>query len=340
MTARTGVRLRAMLARWLDATAMERFVDPQLADLQCEYEDAVAAGRFWHSRRIWAAAHIALWRTLVWYGLTRGLGNLLAADDERRALSRTLAAWILFTATATPIFVVPLLTELPDDAHSFIPRLALLLIPQALELVLPFSLMGAILLGLSQMQAALRLRALVMLLAAVSSLGAFLTRDWLVPDSNQAYRELVFEAAWAERGIQLDRPLLAKGLNELTLTELGQSIQPPSDPRDFVSEDARRFAFAPPDSDRSIARQYHGRLAFAWSPLVLACFALTATRRTGSRWWLGTIGLAAAAGYLYLLQWPVRAGGDFLPIAVAAWIPNGIFLLVSIVVSRKALRTA
>ena len=338
MTKRTGVRLRALLARWLDVTTMERFIDPVLADLQSEYEHAVDTGRRWQSRRIWLTGHVALCKMLLWHGLTRGAPSLLGVADERRSLNRTLAAWLLFTVAATPIFVVPLLMNVPVDGHR-LTRLTMLLVPQAVEFVLPFSLMGAILLGLADIHSAQRSRMLVLLVAAISSLGVFLIRDLVVPASNQAYRVTVFGAVTEPEGVQFEAPL-ARGLNELTLAEISQIMRPPSNPRDFVSEDARRFAYAPPASDRNISRVYHGRLAFAWAPLALALFALTVTRRTQSRLWLGSTGVAASVIYLFLLQWPVRSGGEFVPPAVAAWVPNTVFLLFTIGIARSSFRRA
>lgn len=337
MTMRTGVRLRTILSRWVEAAAMERFIDPLLADLQSEYEDAVRTGRVWQSRRIWVAGHIALCRVLAWHGVTRGARGLLDIGDERRAMNQTLAAWALFTAAAASIFVAPLLADSWETiGHSYgvVSRLAVLLVPQALTTVVPFSLMCGILWGLRKAPAARALRVRVLLWAATASVGLFVVWGWVVPASNQAYRVIVFDALTQGTGNNYGR--LPKGLNELTWTELRQVMEPPAAGNPFVSEDARRLAFDPQVPRRRIAGQYHTRIAFTLSPLVLAPFALAVTaRRQRSCWWLGASGGAAIVAYLMLT--PPLGQGDFdglLPTVVAAWVPNSMFLLVSILISR------
>ena len=48
-----GTRLRALAARLFAASTMERLVDPAIADLQAEYEEALRSGPKWRSRWIW-----------------------------------------------------------------------------------------------------------------------------------------------------------------------------------------------------------------------------------------------------------------------------------------------
>jgi len=343
MTMRTGVRLRALVSRWVDAAAMERFIDPVLADLQSEYEDAVRAGRPWHSRRIWIAGHIALCRVLAWHGVTRGARGLLDIGDERRAMNQTLAAWALFTAAAASVFVAPLLADSWETiGHSYgvVSRLAALLVPQALTAVVPFSLMCGILWGLRKTPAARGLRVRVLLVAAMASLGMFFVWGWVVPASNQAYRVIVFDIVTQGTGNKYDP--LPKGLRELTWTELRQVLEPPKDDRDFVSAEARSFAFAPSVSRDQVARHYHLLTAFTWAPLVLAIFALAVTaRRQQSRWWLGASGGVAIVAYVMLTPPLGRAAFDgLLPTVVAAWVPNAVFLLAAIVISSTRRRVA
>jgi lipopolysaccharide export LptBFGC system permease protein LptF len=109
-----------------------------------------------------------------------------------------------------------------------------------------------------------------------------------------------------------------------------------------VSEDARRFAFAPPVSGHSIARQYYSRMACTWSPLVPAFFALAVTaRRQRSRWWLGASGGAVIVAYVMLTPPLGRGAFDgLLPIVVVAWLPNTAFLLAAIVVRATTRRTS
>ena len=45
-----GTRLRALAARLCAAITMERLVDPAIADLQAEYEEASRTGPGWRRR--------------------------------------------------------------------------------------------------------------------------------------------------------------------------------------------------------------------------------------------------------------------------------------------------
>ena len=60
-----GTRLRALAARLCAATTMERLVDPAIADLQAEYEEASRSGPGWRRRWIWMRGHIAFFTMIV-----------------------------------------------------------------------------------------------------------------------------------------------------------------------------------------------------------------------------------------------------------------------------------
>ena len=74
-----GTRLRALAARLLGATTMERLVDPLIADLQAEYEEASRQGLRWRKYRIWIAGHLAFLTMLLAHG-----GGRIAAAVARR----------------------------------------------------------------------------------------------------------------------------------------------------------------------------------------------------------------------------------------------------------------
>ena len=57
-----GTRLRALAARLFAASTMERLVDPAIADLQVEYEEALRSGPRWRCRWIWFVGHLAFFR--------------------------------------------------------------------------------------------------------------------------------------------------------------------------------------------------------------------------------------------------------------------------------------
>ena len=47
-----GTRLRAVAARLFAANTMEYVIDPAIADMQAEYEDASRRGLTWRSKRL------------------------------------------------------------------------------------------------------------------------------------------------------------------------------------------------------------------------------------------------------------------------------------------------
>ena len=50
-----GTRLRALAARLLDASTVEYLVDPTIADVQAEYDDASRRGLPWRMSPAWHA---------------------------------------------------------------------------------------------------------------------------------------------------------------------------------------------------------------------------------------------------------------------------------------------
>lgn len=63
-----GTRLRALAARVLPASTMDYLVDPAIADMQAEYEDASRRGLTWHKRWICIRGHFAFLRMIVAHG--------------------------------------------------------------------------------------------------------------------------------------------------------------------------------------------------------------------------------------------------------------------------------
>jgi predicted permease len=64
-----GTRLRAVAARLFAANTMEYLIDPAIADLQAEYEDASRNGRTWRKRWICLRGHLAFFTMIVAHGL-------------------------------------------------------------------------------------------------------------------------------------------------------------------------------------------------------------------------------------------------------------------------------
>ena len=63
-----GTRLRALAARLLAASTMDYLVDPAIADMQAEYEDASRRGLTWRKRWICVRGHFAFFKMIVAHG--------------------------------------------------------------------------------------------------------------------------------------------------------------------------------------------------------------------------------------------------------------------------------
>jgi lipopolysaccharide export LptBFGC system permease protein LptF len=324
---RTGVRLRTLAARWFDAPTMERYLDPLLADLQSEYEEAIGRGRVWRSRWIWAAGHLAFAKVIVLVGSGQSMRWMReATDDERRAGRRILACGAAVLVLSTLLFVAPFyfdfLTENPDAA-----KLLVLLVPQALPLALPLGLLFGVLCGVGRRVPLRRLRVMTLFAAAAASGALLVMLAWVIPAANQAFRVAMFEArarAQVPEG-RMFSGSISKGANELTLGEL----------RQFFDSRAPDALPAPPDDLRKLALVYHGRLSLAATPVVVALFAFALTRLLRRRpLVLGVAGFGAV-----VCAFAIHIGGrvielDDVPSTFAiAWAPNVTFLIVSILLS-------
>ena len=63
-----GTRLRALAARLLSARMMDCLVDPAIADMQAEYEDASRRGLTWRKRWICVRGHFSFFTMIVAHG--------------------------------------------------------------------------------------------------------------------------------------------------------------------------------------------------------------------------------------------------------------------------------
>jgi lipopolysaccharide export LptBFGC system permease protein LptF len=194
--------------------------------------------------------------------------------------------------------------------------LVLYSVPSALVIALPLGLVFGILLGLRDGASTTRVTWTVAALGIGGSAAAFIIVGWLMPATNQAFREL---AAGSR---------LLLGFNELSLGEL-------------ASGDSARLMRVMGESvtSRRLAWEFHFRVALACAPLALALFSLGVTaarRREYGPITMGAAALAASFGY-YVLLFNARQGllySDWLPPAVAAWVPNLVFLMLALLLSR------
>ena len=100
-----GMRLRALAARLLPRSTMDYLVDPAIADLQAEYEEASRTGSGWRRRWILVRGHIAFFTMIVVHGRAQKMNVSLTplrglSLDVRLAL-RLLVKHIGLTVVGT-----------------------------------------------------------------------------------------------------------------------------------------------------------------------------------------------------------------------------------------------
>jgi hypothetical protein len=236
---------------------MERYIDPVLADLQAEYEQAVRRGRAWQSRWIWTRGHLAFFTTIVCCG---GRQVMDLSDGDRRALCRTAVYGTAIMIALTAVFAARPFRSFVEAGRPDAAMLAVYLIPQALPVSIPLGLTFGVFWGLGRSAVSLRSRAAVMLTAAALSSALFGVLGWVAPSSNQAFRVAVVKPLGPGEFVLGE---LAKGTNELTLGELRLRLRSPANDPIWL-----------PDDLRNLALNYYRRWAAAFAPVVLSFFAL------------------------------------------------------------------
>jgi hypothetical protein len=284
------------------AAAMERRIEPTLADMRNECLEASHRGRPWQARWIEVVGVQAVAKVIILAILEQGAESLLRPDAEMRSALLRLAAIFgaVVAVTAGALAWVPFnMMPVPRPIQM---KDLLYLIPQALPIAVPMGLTIAIVFGL---RASLSARLAVWILSAAVACSAmsFLTLAWWAPASNQAFRTKIVGRE------------IPKGENELRLGELGTRID-------------QIRAFDPAAPARRLSVLYHTRWALSVTPLVLAVFALVITghsRRTIVGRALGA--MLSSGGLLCLLIWTnslAFRGG--VPPLLGAWLPNITFL--------------
>jgi hypothetical protein len=197
-------RVRRILARVCSPETMSRVVDPTLGDI-----------RFEDGRLSWRGC-LALARALIVHvvsSLPSALSRVYRDDD--RAMPRAAVAG----AVTVVVLVAPLVAIPAQSALRLSWRAVLFLVPQALAVALPPSLLVAIPLAFRHATSRRRLVAqgLTLSLLCAAATIAVITR--LVPDANQGFRVEAVKRV-GEGRVHLDR-----GPMEMTQRELRERIE-------------------------------------------------------------------------------------------------------------------
>ena len=183
---------------------MERLIDPVIADLQVEYSAAIRARRTWRAYETLVVGYLALVKVFVLCGVSaaqqaRGHWDI----DDRRNLRRVLLCSVVATLAFACIVEMPALRSVPETLRAGSAArgdlLIVLLIPAALASSIPIGILVGTVLGLNGRPFSRRLLGCVLLAATVTSAGALANVGWIVPASNQLYRE-EFVGRWVPKG--------------------------------------------------------------------------------------------------------------------------------------------
>jgi len=299
-----GNRLRSWARRWCSKTAMDRLIDPMIADLQ--HEHAATTTGSWERCWILAKGYAAFLKVLIICLAVETAGTLQALSSEtavRRGLaSACVAMFLLSGLLTTPPFVQSL------SRGNQMVWLLLLLLPQALPLSLPVSLLVGVVYGLRGRTPTRMIRRTVLLVGVVGSLASFATINWLVPAANQAFR------------VTIAKTVVVHGMNQVSPASVRE--QAIADRNDGRLDRAGVLFFA-----------FHARRAVVGAALAFALFGLGITALRTSPTACAAICLLGSAVYVgYFFELRNVSPSLFSDERVAvllAWFPNAVMIITS-----------
>jgi hypothetical protein len=296
---------------------MERVIDPLLADLHLEYQDANRRGRAWRGRWTLLAGHVVFLKTVTLCE-AEAIMTLFGSwpVDDAAALKRTCGLSVAAIAAVTVVLEMPPLLRFPFAMSD--PKAVFYLIPQALVLAVPVGFTVGIFYGMRGRVVSLRSRGAVLACALFLSFACLVLLAWILPWANQEFRQVIF------RGTATGR-----GFTELTLGELSERMGS-SSPSGIVDWDPRVLAYT-----------YHQRWALSCATVILSAFALTLTQRL-ARGWAVALGALGTLLIYYVLLWTGRGWvvqGN-APAFAGAWLPNALFALLCVTVIAATSRGA
>jgi lipopolysaccharide export LptBFGC system permease protein LptF len=279
---------------------MDRLIDPLIADLQVEYAEMQRRRAPWKARWVRLVSLLAFAKVLALAGVV----DAWHAFEGTPTKPVRLSVFVFVTATilSTAYFVYAEQSAVRVlNPHASPTLLTIYVVPSALPLTVAIGMTFAIVCGLGAARLTDTLTAGALGGAAVCSIVMLANMTWIVPDSNQAYRELVYGGP------------VARGDRELTYGNLRWRI-------DWYQAIGLR-----PDEVRRLEVTYYGRSAIAAAPVILGMLALAFVRRprrtTGLRRALTATGICLV--YYGLLITAEEAGiWTMWPVAVIMWSPN------------------
>lgn len=286
--------LRRLLARWCSPQTMERVVDAVLADTDHERRQALAQGSRWQAGRVGLRGTAALCGAVA-----AQLVHALATWEPAPSRRARQAMWIgagLSVASTVLLATLPYLAMFAHHRGNSV-WLLLGLLPSAMPLGLTVGpVAAACWMGVWPVAAGHGGRRRVWAAALACSVFLGVLLSWAVPVANQRVRGALLPG----------RLLVARGVAELTLPELGGVVFGGTRPADLM----------PRETPATAALALHGRVALTLGPLLLTFVAIGVdSRRCGAparlcgglfvlalyvAWWFG-VAVAEAPEHHYLL---------------------------------------
>ena len=305
-----GARLRRWAGYLCSRRTMERLIDPVIADLQHEYEEANASGRILHAHLARLRGYVAFWRVLalhvpsVW--LEGTIRTLITADSStlRRALLPAAMTMVFVTA----ILIAPPVQGMAQRGVVGAWLLALL-VPQSLPFSIPLTILTGVVCGLRGRVQTRPLRRVVVIIGLAGTLASVGTIVWVIPASNQAFRVTIAGGPVAR----------------------GPAEMPPRSLRDqalVLKSEGRE------EKAGSLLFSYHARWAIPGAALVFALFGLgvaTLRLRRAATAAIAIIACAVYVSYFFeMAQVSLSVFSDERISFALAWLPNLLMTVTSI----------
>ena len=312
---RTGRRLHNWASRLCSARTMEQVIDPVIADLQHEHDQAKATRQTLRTSIVLLRGYCAFWTVLTVHIPAMWLHRTISGFriSHRESFLRSVVPAAIAMVIVNAVLIV-------EPARSINQRelldvwLLILLLPQTIPFSIPLSIFTGIVWGLRWQPVTAQVRRMVLIFGIAGTLLSAGTMVWVVPVANQAFRTAIA------------RRVVLKGEGEMSPREL----------REYAIALKTRGQTA---QAGKVLLGYHARWALAGAALVFAMFGLGVTGLRLDR--VATI-LASATAFVLYVTYFDQLGQARSPIfshegvaATFAWLPNLLILLTSIACLTK-----
>jgi hypothetical protein len=308
---------------------MDRLIDPVIADLQCEYEEADRNGARWDRRLALVTGYLAFWKIFALHVPLTWAGRIVCdwPAPDRRVLGRALGAATVTTIAVCALFIAPPLLGALGGHGAPTVWMTLLLFPQSFPLSLPIAVLAGVLYGSGGAPLPRSVRRKILVIGLIGSLASLATIAWLIPVTNQAFRVSV-------AGGHLEPGPAETSFGALRERALAiRSVQPIER---FFPVDAQSKAAASAD----LLLMYHGRWALAAAAQIFALFGIGvialrigrgATAAIGSAVWVMYVTYFDYIPYVLEQGWlPISALSRESVLVGLVWLPNLLLVLTSL----------